>query len=183
MNTTIATVDNTPVGPIHLAANARGLTHLLFNTSSERCPEGDGSTAATEILRDAVHQVTEYFSGNRRKFDLPLDLQGTEFQQAVWRALLEIPFGATTSYGAIARRISRPKAVRAVGAANGANPISIIVPCHRVIGSDGQLTGYGGGLPAKRCLLIHEGIDLDGDRIRPLPGADSPSQLSLIVSS
>ncbi|MBW2733974.1 MAG: methylated-DNA--[protein]-cysteine S-methyltransferase [Deltaproteobacteria bacterium] len=155
------TLDDTPAGPLHLAAGAQGLTHLLFATSHEDLPQGDGSKAAEAILRRTTQQLAEYFKGHRRGFDLPLDLKGTEFQVLVWRALEEIPFGETCSYGQIAERISRPKAVRAVGAANGANPISIIVPCHRVIGSDGRLTGYGGGLPRKKRLLCHEGLAFD----------------------
>jgi methylated-DNA-[protein]-cysteine S-methyltransferase len=101
----------------------------------------------------ARSQLDEYFSGSRTVFDLPLDLDGTEFQQAVWSALLGVPFGATASYGDIAEAVDRPTAVRAVGAANGANPISIVVPCHRVVGADGSLTGYGWGTGAKRILL------------------------------
>jgi methylated-DNA-[protein]-cysteine S-methyltransferase len=107
-------------------------------------------------LRSVRHQLKEYFAGTRHAFDLPLHPHGTPFQLEVWGALLAIPYGETTSYGVIAQRIGRRNAVRAVGAANGANPLSIIVPCHRVIGSNGDLTGYGGGLPAKRWLLAHE---------------------------
>lgn len=107
-------------------------------------------------LARVQRQVDEYGNGKRRDFDLELAPEGPEFDQKVWAALLEIPFGTTTSYGAIARRIGHPTAARAVGAANGANPIALIVPCHRVIGSDGSLTGYGGGLPLKRKLLEHE---------------------------
>lgn len=103
-------------------------------------------------------QVGEYFQGKRRVFDLPLRPEGTEFQRSVWQALLEIPFGETRSYGWVAQRIGNPSAVRAVGAANGANPIALIIPCHRVIGADGTLTGYGGGLDIKAKLLEHEGV-------------------------
>ena len=108
------------------------------------------------MLVAAARQLAEYFAGRRRAFDLPLAPAGTPFQQQVWRQLLQIPFGSTCSYGALARAVGRPSASRAVGAANGRNPISIIIPCHRVIGSDGSLTGYGGGEPAKRWLLDHE---------------------------
>lgn len=107
-------------------------------------------------LAEVQRQVTEYGEGKRQDFELELLPEGPEFDKTVWQALLEIPFGTTTSYGAIARRIGHPNAARAVGAANGANPIALIVPCHRVIGSDGTLTGYGGGLPLKRALLEHE---------------------------
>jgi methylated-DNA-[protein]-cysteine S-methyltransferase len=107
-------------------------------------------------LAEVQRQVDEYAEGKRRAFDLELAAEGPDFDKRVWTALLDIPFGTTTSYGAVARRIGAPKAARAVGAANGANPIALIVPCHRVIGSDGSLTGYGGGLPLKRKLLEHE---------------------------
>lgn len=108
------------------------------------------------MLALAARQLDEYFAGERREFDLPLAPRGTGFQERVWRALLAIPFGVTRSYGELARTIGRPSASRAVGAANGKNPIAIIVPCHRVIGANGTLTGYGGGLPIKRWLLEHE---------------------------
>jgi methylated-DNA-[protein]-cysteine S-methyltransferase len=107
-------------------------------------------------LADVERQVSEYDKGRRREFDFELLSEGPGFYKLVWEALLEIPFGDTTSYGAIARRVGQPNAARAVGIANGANPIALVVPCHRVIGSDGSLTGYGGGLPLKRALLEHE---------------------------
>lgn len=110
----------------------------------------------TKALTPVRRQVTEYAKGKRQDFELELDMQGPSFNKRVWTALLDIPFGRTTSYGAIARTIGHPDAARAVGAANGANPIALIVPCHRVIGSDGSLTGYGGGLALKRRLLEHE---------------------------
>jgi len=103
-------------------------------------------------------QLNEYFHGGRKSFDLPLAPEGTPFQQAVWKELLRIPFGQTRSYGDVAKRLGRPTLTRAVGAANGANPIPIIIPCHRVIGADGSLTGYGGGLEIKSKLLAHEGV-------------------------
>jgi methylated-DNA-[protein]-cysteine S-methyltransferase len=160
--TSCASVDS-PVGRIHLAANENGLTHLLFADHTSHQPEGDGSVAAASILAETERQLSEYFAGQRRTFELPLAPAGTEFQQEVWRSLREIPYGQTISYAELARRIGRPKAVRAVGAANGANPIAIIVPCHRVIGAGGRLTGYGGGLSAKRTLLELEGVSLEGD--------------------
>lgn len=107
-------------------------------------------------LAEVQRQVSEYADGKRRTFELELTVEGPRFDQKVWKALLDIPFGTTTSYGAVAKAIGHPTAARAVGAANGANPIALIVPCHRVIGSDGTLTGYGGGLPLKRKLLEHE---------------------------
>jgi methylated-DNA-[protein]-cysteine S-methyltransferase len=109
-----------------------------------------------QAIRPVDRQVQEYCAGERTDFDLELAPRGTEFQQNVWNALLEIPFGQTTSYGALAAKLGQPGAARAVGLANGANPIGLIIPCHRVIGSDGSLTGYGGGLALKRALLAHE---------------------------
>ena len=116
-----------------------------------------GWQEAGSQLDDASRQLDEYFEGRRQRFELRLNPQGTPFQQAVWRALQQIPFGRIDSYSALAQRIERPKAVRAVGAANGANPICIIIPCHRVIGRDGSLTGFAGGLPRKQLLLELEG--------------------------
>lgn len=113
---------------------------------------------ADGVLARARDEIGAYFEGRRGRFDVPLELVGTPFQREVWQALLEIPFGETSTYGAIARRCGRPRAVRAVGAAVGRNPVSIIVPCHRVLGSDGSLTGYAGGLPRKRALLTLEGV-------------------------
>lgn len=113
---------------------------------------------SSEVLEKAVRQLDEFFAGKRRKFDIPLLFVGTDFQKVVWNDLLKIPFGETISYGEMARRISMPKAVRAVANANGANLISIFAPCHRVIGSDHSLTGYGGGLETKRMLLELEGV-------------------------
>jgi len=122
--------------------------------SGEEIAWGDGRDSR------ARQQLAEYFAGKRRDFDLTLAPRGTEFQQEVWAALRTIPFGATCCYADIAERIGRPSAMRAVGAANGKNPIAIVVPCHRVIGRDGSLTGYGGGLDRKRWLLEHEGVGL-----------------------
>ena len=116
----------------------------------------DYEEGTSDLLREAVRQLDEYFCGTRRDFDLPLHFEGSDFQKTVWRRLLEIPYGSTVSYGLMARQIGRPKAVRAVANANGANAISIFVPCHRVIGSDSSLTGYGGGLDAKTFLLALE---------------------------
>jgi len=149
----------TPLGEVRLAASARGLVGLWFDGQRHLPAELDGPHAwptddAHPVLREAARQVREYLQGERTAFDLPLDLSGgTPFQQAVWRALLAIPRGGTTSYGAIARELGNPAAVRAVGAAVGRNPVSVAVPCHRVLGSDGSLTGYAGGLERKRALL------------------------------
>ncbi|MEM6296099.1 MAG: methylated-DNA--[protein]-cysteine S-methyltransferase [Myxococcota bacterium] len=154
-----------PVGLLLLAASSEGLTHLLFADDDGRPlraktrPRSDDGPAATTVLRATLEQLDAYFAGTRRDFDLPLAPSGTPFQRDVWQALSDLPYGSTTSYRNLAHSVQRPRAVRAVGAANGANPISIIVPCHRVIGHDGRLTGYGGGLPAKRHLLKLEGLE------------------------
>ena len=153
-----------PVGELLLRATPQGLTGVWFETSRHGQPEDsdreadDGRGPAAEILARTRDQLAEYFARRRTVFDLPLAARGTPFQQLVWRALQEIPFGATESYGGLARSIGVPaSAARAVGAANGQNPIPIIVPCHRVIGANGDLTGFGGGLERKRWLLAHEG--------------------------
>jgi methylated-DNA-[protein]-cysteine S-methyltransferase len=144
-----------PVGQLTLVASDSGLAAVLWeNDSPKRVPLAvTGQDAKHPVLREAERQLKQYFAGKRTTFDLPLDFHGTEFQKKVWRALLKIPFGETRSYGQIARTVGKPSAVRAVGAANGKNPISIIAPCHRVIGKNGQLTGFAGGLKAKAHLL------------------------------
>jgi len=153
-----------PVGVLRLFAALDQLVALCF----EDRPAPEGVRRRTAVLDDAVAQLAEYFAGRRRDFALDLAPRGTGFQQLVWQSLLRIPHGETRSYGELARAIGRPAASRAVGAANGQNPIAIIVPCHRVIGSSGALTGYGGGLDAKRWLLDHE----RAAAARPGPGGD-----------
>ncbi len=149
------------------AAWVDGEGRLLRFFLSARGAERVDSAAQRDERRlgEVQQQVDEYAAGKRRTFDLELAAEGPEFNKLVWTALLDIPFGETTTYGALARRIGHPQSARAVGAANGANPIGLIVPCHRVIGSDGSLTGYAGGLPLKRRLLEHEahvcGVRLD----------------------
>lgn len=144
---------DTPIGELLLAGEDEALAMIGFPKGSmRREPEPDW-IFNEKPLANARKQLQEYFAGERREFDLPLKLSGTEFQVSVLEALLAIPYGETTSYGEIARRIGRPKAVRAVGAANGRNPLPIVVPCHRVIGSTGDLTGFGGGLDTKEALL------------------------------
>ena len=144
---------DTPIGELLLAGDSDALTLVSFPEGSmRRDPEPDWIYNEKPFAA-AREQLAEYFAGERREFDLPLRLDGTEFQMSVLHALREIPYGETTSYSDIAERIGRPKAVRAVGAANGRNPIPIIVPCHRVIGSHGDLTGFGGGLDTKEALL------------------------------
>ena len=147
-----------PVGTLTLVATDDGLAGILWendwpNRTPLRVGERDDSHP---VLIEAERQLKEYFSGRRREFALDLDVEGTPFQRMVWNALRTIPFGETRSYGDIARQIGNPDAVRAVGAANGRNPVSIVVPCHRVIGSNGKLTGFGGGLDAKAFLLALE---------------------------
>lgn len=144
---------DTPIGELLLAGEDGALSMIGFPKGSmRREPEPDW-IFNEKPLADACAQLSEYFSGSRKEFSIPLKLNGTEFQVSVLEALQDIPYGETTSYGVIAKRIGRPKAVRAVGAANGRNPIPIIVPCHRVIGSTGDLTGFGGGLDTKEALL------------------------------
>jgi methylated-DNA-[protein]-cysteine S-methyltransferase len=143
---------HSPIGTLCLCAEDDQLVGLyLPDRPAPSGPRGRGG-----VLARAAAQLTEYFAGERRDFDLALAPSGTEFQRTVWHALADIPFGTTCSYGDLARVVGRPAASRAVGAANGKNPIAIILPCHRVIGSSGELTGYGGGLPMKRWLLDHE---------------------------
>jgi len=156
-----------PIGRLLLTTDGTALTGLYMEPSRKARDTGGWLHDETVgPLAAALQQLREYFAGSRRAFDLPLRPEGTAFQQRVWRELCEIPYGETWSYGDLAKRIGNPTASRAVGLANGSNPISILVPCHRVIGANGSLTGYGGGLPRKRWLLAHEGaispgLDLD----------------------
>jgi methylated-DNA-[protein]-cysteine S-methyltransferase len=160
---TYVTVDS-PIGRLLLQADGVSLTGLYMDVPGRpiRGMDDRQEDATAGPLPEAVRQLEEYFAGNRRNFNLPLCLNGTLFQQRVWRALTEIPYGETWSYGELAKRIGNPNASRAVGLANGRNPIAILVPCHRVIGADGSLTGYGGGLQRKQWLLAHEGLALAG---------------------
>ncbi len=146
----------TPLGTLRLLSDGRALLRIEFSDAHE----SDGEKRCDEVLMQAAIQLQEYFEGGRKAFSVPLAAQGTEFQRRVWTALRAIPFGEICSYCDIAENIGNPKAMRAVGAANGRNPIPIIVPCHRVIGSNGSLTGFAGGLAAKRQLLTLEGIPL-----------------------
>lgn len=153
---------DSPVGKLRLIADETGLRNILFE--HERHPKMMPANAVrlshpqqSTVITTTRSQLDEYFAGNRKTFNLPLHPIGTVFQQTVWRELSNIPYGITISYGELARRIDNPAAVRAVGAANGRNPLPIVVPCHRVIGSNGSLTGFGGGLPIKQFLLLLEG--------------------------
>lgn len=142
-----------PVGPLLLIAGEEGLRRICFRNGSHPLPPAAGWTRAGERFRAVIIQLEAYFAGELQCFDLALALVGTPFQREVWSTLRSIPYGETVSYGELARQVGRPKAYRAVGAANGRNPIPIVIPCHRVIGSDGSLTGFGGGLAIKRRLL------------------------------
>ncbi len=160
-----STID-TPIGELTVIASSAGIRAVLWPVDGERDRTGVGddvepldgeiSVSTQQVLGEATTQLEEYFRGERRQFDVPLDPVGTEFQQAAWDALRSIEFGRTASYGEQAERMGDRNKARAVGAANGKNPISIIVPCHRVVGSDGSLTGFAGGTETKRWLLDHE---------------------------
>jgi len=166
-----STTHQTPVGDLTLIASDQGLRAILWPKESARRAgianrprRGPGH----RILKQTAAQLDEYFAGTRRSFDIPLDLEGTRFQVAAWRALASIPFGGTTSYGQQAAALGIPTAARALGAANRANPVCIVLPCHRVIGADGSLTGYGGGLWRKQWLLDHERAHAGGRGQLPL---------------
>ena len=149
---------SSPIGSIQLHGTDAALTGVFMETHRHQPAAPRNAVRDASPLRAARTELEEYFSGARRAFKAALEPVGTPFQQRVWQALREIPYGTTISYGELARRIGQPRASRAVGLANGRNPISIIVPCHRVIGADGSLTGYAGGLPRKERLLQHEGV-------------------------
>jgi len=170
METLHSTIFKSPVGPLFLAASDQGLVALEFDVRlpgqqsirpnprdlrAER--NGFKFEHSATAMETCVQQMTEYFAGHRREFSFPLDLRGTDFQIACWRALLKIPYGETRTYADIARAVGSPQGFRAVGLANNRNPVAIVVPCHRVIASDGTLCGYGGGLDIKRKLLQLEG--------------------------
>lgn len=153
-------VYQSPVGPLTLVASALGLAGLYFEEHQHfQQPEHWRRQNQSVLFQEVQNQLDAYFAGTRQHFDLPLDISsGTAFQRAVWQALLTVPYGQTASYAQIAQQIGRPAAVRAVGAANGRNPLSIVVPCHRIIASNGALTGYAGGLLNKTYLLQHEAV-------------------------
>ena len=154
-------LEGTPVGKLLIAGDENGLRHVSFEESHFSAPvttPRDDWELNEKPLKDAVRQLKAYFSGKLRVFDVPLAAEGTEFQRRVWKALSKVPYGVTTSYGEIAKSVGNPAASRAVGLANGRNPIAIIVPCHRIIGSSGKLVGYGGGLHHKQTLLKLEGV-------------------------
>lgn len=156
---------NTPVGPFLLAGTDEVLWYSSFDQGKgSRSPDVDWRRD-WKPLQYAIQQLEAYFEGDLKKFTIPLQLTGSPFQLSVWETLKTIKFGTTATYGDIARKIGKPLASQAVGAANGANPIPIIIPCHRIIGADGSLTGFGGGLPTKHALLRHEGIASPKDQL------------------
>lgn len=156
MNPTRYTQIESPLGPLLLAADDEGLRHIVFATGNRTARPDPAWREDHRALAETIRQLTLYFAGKLKAFNLPLAPEGTSFQLGVWKRLCDIPYGETISYGGLARRIGNPNASRAVGLANGANPIPIVIPCHRVIGSNGKLTGYGGGLRIKEKLLALE---------------------------
>jgi len=175
--TLLSTTYDSPVGTLTLVAGSKGLRAVIWPARDGRhvgLAGTDVEPGRSAILEQAASELDEYFAGDRTSFDVPLELEGTEFQLAAWNALADIPYGETRSYTEQATRIGRPTAVRAVGAANGRNPVSIVLPCHRVVGSDGTLRGFGGGLDVKEWLLQHEGGTLDrGVRLQADAGVTS----------
>ena len=148
-----------PFGVITVVGSDLGIRYVMFSDDAHPKSLEQLHISDTEIhdsVNEAIKQLEEYFAGSRRNFELPLDLCGTEFQVAAWNALSKIPYGHTASYGQQAALIGRPKAVRAIGGANGRNPVAIVLPCHRIVGADGSLTGFGGGIAVKKWLLDHE---------------------------
>jgi methylated-DNA-[protein]-cysteine S-methyltransferase len=146
-----------PVGKLRLVADGKGLTRVDFG---DHMAPSAGICIETKILQQAKRELREYFAGEREEFEVPLNPEGTKFQYQVWNELMKIPYGATMTYGEIARNMGNPDAMRAVGAANGRNPIAIIIPCHRVIGNNGNMIGYGGGIDRKLWLLKHEAAEI-----------------------
>lgn len=155
MSPNYKTIYHSAIGPLEIVATETAITEINFMDMESEEGETDQSSLPP-VITECISQLAAYFRGERQDFLLPLEPKGTEFQQSVWRQLLTIPYGQTVSYLDIARQLHNEKAIRAVGAANGQNPIVIVIPCHRVIGSNGQLTGYGGGLWRKAWLLQHE---------------------------
>lgn len=146
----------TPIGLLRIAVDATGLRWVMFENNKYEAPNRADWRQDKVVTREAREQMLQYFSGERREFDLKMSFAGTEFQERTWQTLASIPYGLTWSYAELATRVGSPTAVRAVGAANGRNPLPIVLPCHRVIGSNGTLTGFGGGISVKKWLLEHE---------------------------
>ncbi|MFO1022803.1 MAG: methylated-DNA--[protein]-cysteine S-methyltransferase [Planctomycetales bacterium] len=172
--TTFHSYLESPVGQILLVGDGQFLCGLYLPNHKHWNGLRANSQQDDDPFRDVRRQLTEYFAGERQQFDVPFKLDGTPFQKQVWQELARIPFGITISYRELARRVGSPSAVRAVGAANGRNPISIIVPCHRVIGANGKLTGYGGGLPNKEWLLAWERLQVAGRQQNLFDSTDLP---------
>jgi methylated-DNA-[protein]-cysteine S-methyltransferase len=161
-------VVDTPIGELVLSGGDQALTGIAFS-DSHKAPAIDSSWSRDDAaFREVSRQLRAYFAGELKQFELELAPRGTPFQQRVWQALLAIPYGATRTYAAVAERLGDPRATRAVGLANGRNPIPIVIPCHRVIGADGGLTGYGGGIERKQWLLAHEGLEARPETLRML---------------
>ena len=154
---------DTPLGTVRIVARGDAIAGVWFDGQKYDAVADDAwrESPGDPLLREGARQLREYFAGRRERFDLPLAAEGTAFQKSVWRAIAKVPAGRTASYGDLARRIGRPSAVRAVGAAVGRNPLSVVVPCHRIVGSDGSLTGYAGGLGRKRALLALERVEVE----------------------
>lgn len=169
----------TAVGPLTLVAGAKGLRCCAFGRVGEE-RAGDASSAA--VLAEGARQLESYMKGERRGFDVPLDIRGTPFQRLVWEALMGIPYGTTVSYGEVAARVGNARAVRAVGGANNRNPLPIFVPCHRVVNSNGALHGYGGGLEAKRWLLTLEGAKFREEPVARV-GAETNAAAEAVMSA
>jgi methylated-DNA-[protein]-cysteine S-methyltransferase len=157
MNTYFNTLKS-PLGELFITGDGQSITRLYLENQKHRDPQQQSWKRNVKLFKTAHEQLDAYFAGDLHTFELPLAAAGTVFQQQVWQGLMDIPFGQTESYGTLAKRIGKPTASRAVGMANGRNPISIIVPCHRVIGANGSLTGYGGGIKRKSWLLKHEAL-------------------------
>lgn len=147
-------VFSSPVGFLEIVSTDEFITQINFLDTNVSSPKDEGEMP--EVLAQCIFELTEYFAGKRNEFTVAIKSEGTPFQQNVWKALMQIPYGQTLSYGELSKRLNNEKAVRAVGTANGSNPLPIIIPCHRVIGSNGKLIGYGGGLERKKWLLTHE---------------------------
>ena len=154
-------IHNTPLGDVMLTATEQGLSALSFQAGGAAIDTLEDHQYHPEKFTQVCQQLDEYFAGTRQQFDVALVPKGSAFRQKVWQALIKIPYGVTISYSELAKQINNEKAVRAVGSANGANPLALIIPCHRVIGSNGRLTGYAGGLELKQKLLAHEGIHIN----------------------
>jgi methylated-DNA-[protein]-cysteine S-methyltransferase len=161
---------HSPIGALTVAADEHGVRHILFAENRHGAKGREHWQHDPDAVAEPRRQLLEYLRGERRQFELTLAPIGTDFQLQVWHMLAQIPFGATWSYRQVAERIGRPTATRAVGAANGRNPLPIVLPCHRVIGNNGALTGFGGGLPTKAALLRLEGIDIDDAVVADLFG-------------